>query len=359
MQLKAQLVELEEADTRIIYLKQVIQEKRRAALLLRVLDERERVRIRRFQGLVKTIDKLRTASLDTSSTAITSPLLASMAAPKSHLVQNRHFVITEGLSHPGNNFRKPLRRLKELEYEPSLEIVSRLRIRLTNKIQADQIQATIERLCKVARVKAKRKIRCHDTAWSILSCVSKEQLSANAREIASRKQELQRLSHNAIILGFLCEHLITSLYVFLEQTSPVLRSSLRDSIPVAKGHIDVQRLVAIPQFNDLPKRRKTLSFIEEVCKACGESETVLRVVEGMIERADQQSSYLVTVRALNVPPKSSQEEVLLGGYQTGYQSVEERAQTLLMRKVGKAALGNSIINEIDTLMKDAQTLTGS
>ncbi|KAG6833136.1 hypothetical protein H0H87_010850 [Tephrocybe sp. NHM501043] len=286
--LQGSQVELEEAQLQVAGLKQMLQEKRRVALLLGTLEERERVRINRFQEIIKMLETLRTASIEMPS--------------------------------------------------------------------------NIERCCEIAHAKAKIKMRYQDKVLDQLPCISKEALIDKAKANQQKRQELQRLSDKVIALGFLCEHLITSISVFTEQTSPVLRSSIQEYIPSAKGYIDILRLrmAASTGSSEKPKER---SFMEEVQRACKirvgqDPEATLREVEELVRRAKEHSAFLATVDALRAPSPTADEEALIADYCAGVESVEKRAREVLARKVEKAARGDSLIEDLDTIMREVKTLVG-
>ncbi|KAG6911030.1 hypothetical protein DXG01_005446 [Tephrocybe rancida] len=59
VQLKASQADLEQTQSQATNLKQMLQDRRRATMLLGILQQRERVRISRFQEMIKMMEKLR------------------------------------------------------------------------------------------------------------------------------------------------------------------------------------------------------------------------------------------------------------------------------------------------------------
>lgn len=100
----------------------------------------------------------------------------------------------------------------------------------------------------------------------------------------AKERELQNLSDRTVALGFLCEHSISSVglfrtyplptdrnaclqvNIFVEKTSPVLRSSLNEEAPLAKGYIDVLRCIVVDaRPGENPDKAR---FVQQVRRAC-------------------------------------------------------------------------------------------
>ncbi|KAH0579024.1 hypothetical protein H2248_003189 [Termitomyces sp. 'cryptogamus'] len=355
--LREKQAELEQAQSQVEYLKRVLQEKRRVVLLLSVLEGRERVRISRFQELTKMMNTTRIPSVEASSVIKESDLVSSVdvVSRRQKLSYTREVMINFHAYHAR------LCRIKESEHEPSSLITSRLRLRLSKKISLDHLEDVLERCCGIARAKAMRKMRYHDAVLSTLPYITKEDLSNKARANELRRRDLQKLSDKSIALGFLCEHLIASIPVFLDQTSHILRSSILEYTPNIRGYIDIFRLHL--SASERPRKREGKhSLIEEVSRTCKirtsqDPDAVIEAVKEILWRVKKHSSYLATVDALHLstPPE---EEVLIAKYYENVESVEKRAQILLTRKLDKAVLGETLVEDIDTLMKDTRSLVG-
>ena len=99
-----------------------------------------------------------------------------------------------------------------------------------------------------------------------------------------QEQELQRLSDLSVALGFLCEHFISSvchltypgfaydlmvfhqISVFLQRTSPVLQTSLKEEASSAKAYVDVLRyLITSSLGRNLDKKLFTQAVLD-ICK---------------------------------------------------------------------------------------------
>ncbi|KAG6888085.1 hypothetical protein C0995_010788 [Termitomyces sp. Mi166 len=322
-QLQKRQADLEQAQLHVEDLKQILQKKRRTALLLSVLEGRERVTslppsqtgtccFLRFA----TDNQHRNIPIETPSMIEHSDLVSSV-----NVIRWQNFSYTREVTTNLHAYHTRLCRIKETEHEPSSLLTSRLRLRLSKKVQANYLEDALERCCKIARVKAQRKMGYHDTVLSTLPCITNEDLSNKERINGLRRQDLQKLSDKAIALGFLCEHLIASISLFLEQTSHILRSSILEDTP-------------------------------------NEPNVVMVAVEGLLQRVKERSSYLATVDALHTPTQTPEEEALISIYYENGESAEKRAQALLTRKVEKAVVGESLVEDINTLMKETRSLVG-
>ncbi|KAG5351971.1 hypothetical protein C0989_004374 [Termitomyces sp. Mn162] len=334
--LREKQAELEQAQSQVEYLKRVLQEKRRVVLLLSVLEGRERVRISRFQELTKMMNTTRIPSVEASSVIKESDLVSSVdvVSRRQKLSYTREVMINFHAYHAR------LCRIKESEHEPSSLITSRLRLRLSKKISLDHLEDVLERCCGIARAKAMRKMRYHDAVLSTLPYITKEDLSNKARANELRRRDLQKLSDKSIALGFLCEHLIASIPVFLDQTSHILRSSILEYTPNIRGYIDIFRLHL--SASERPRKREGKhSLIEEVSRTCKirTSQDPDAVIEAVKEILWRGGKYVAK-------------------YYENVESVEKRAQILLTRKLDKAVLGETLVEDIDTLMKDTRSLVG-
>lgn len=358
---KAQLDERQAALTQLhskfTELKAALANKRQVAVLLRVLEQRERVRIKRFQEMTRIMDTLRRTAVEEASLKPSEEPSQGISPlpplPRKSLTQ-------ETLTNL-HAYRIRLARITRTDEEPSSLLTSRLRSRLAKIIRVDQeIERVLQNYCKVARARADQAIKYRDPRLRGLPDVSKGKLETKLVINRERRQELQKLSDNVVALGFLCEHLIDSISVFFEQTSPILRSSIREETPLAKGYIDVLRLLISAQAESKVKGE---CFMEEVQRACrirvpNEQSTIMQEVERLLDRSYQRSTFLRSIDGLQAPSQTSEEQALISSYQTGFDSVEERARKLLTRKVDKAALGDSLVEDIGTLLRDVRTIVG-
>ncbi|KAG5719085.1 hypothetical protein E4T56_gene2119, partial [Termitomyces sp. T112] len=116
--------------------------------------------------------------------------------------------------------------------------------------------------------------------------------------------------------------------------------------------------VRISRFQELTKMMNTTRIPSvEASSVIKDPDAVIEAVKEILWRVKKHSSYLATVDALHLstPPE---EEVLIAKYYENVESVEKRAQILLTRKLDKAVLGETLVEDIDTLMKDTRSLVG-
>ncbi|KAF8066760.1 hypothetical protein FPV67DRAFT_1496336 [Lyophyllum atratum] len=355
-QLGEKQVALAQLHSKAAELKESLANKHRVALLLRVLEEKEKVRIERFQEMTRVMDALRRTAEERSSFKSHAPSLDLPSLPPLPRISLTQETLTNL-----HAYRIRLARITQTDHEPSSLLTSRLRSRIAKLTGPDlDTEQVLQKYCAVARARAERALKYRDHRLSASNTVSREELEEKLAVNRTRKKELQRSSDNAVALGFLCEHLINSISVFLEQTSPILRSSIEEETSLAKGYVDVVRLLISARVEGKVMKAR---FIEDVQRACrirvpNEPDAILQEVERFLERSHQRSSFLRSVKSLQAPSQSSEEEALIRTYQMGFESVEDRALKLLTRKVDKAVLGDSLVGDVETLLRDVRTIVG-
>ncbi|KAF5381755.1 hypothetical protein D9615_005447 [Tricholomella constricta] len=265
-----------------------------------------------------------------------------------------------------HSYHLRLTRLVETQaaHEPSTLLMARLRQRLA-KIRGPKADAEelLERCCSVARARAGRALRYKPAQELRPEKVTREELEGKAEKNRAKREELQQLSDHAVALGFLCEHLIASISVFVERTAPVLRASVEEEARLAKGYVDVLRLRICAGDTEGRGHERDGSFVEDVQRACGirvpnDPKEVIHGVERLLQRSGQQSSLITSITSLRAPAQTSEEEALIAAYHAGLESVEDRARRLLTRKADKAALGETLVRDIERLKGDLRTIVG-
>lgn len=193
----------------------------------------------------------------------------------------------------------------------------------------------------------------HNRCLDANSPVSKADLENTMLQIRAKEKELQRLSDLSIALGFLCEHFITSISIFLERTSQVLRSCLQEEAPLAKAYVDVRRSLITSRPNGKSDREAFAQAVVNICKIRGGTlDAIIEQIERLIINAHRQNLFLESSAALNVTPEQT------AACASDTCNAQGRAVKLLTRKVEKAELGYSLVKDIEALLQETRIIVG-
>ncbi|KAG5645671.1 hypothetical protein DXG03_005509 [Asterophora parasitica] len=333
---EALLAESPHPESQLNALRASLTTRKRTVLLLRVLEEREKVRVEKLRVAERELGKMRdqalleaseSASIQQATNAIASePLSSSKPSSSSDpkiAQQNLHALHLR------------LARLLDTQgqREPSALLTSKLRQRLAKvqcgggianagKDRAEQgdVESQLARCSLVAHGRARRTVQFHlrpgpgqnSTASTPMPIsIGKAQLDGWVRANRDRKTELQVLSDHAVALGSLCEHFIASL--------------------IAERWQD-------------PKE-------------------ILRAVEGVLQRSSEHAKFTACLAALRVPAVHTTqivaEDALITSHDAALTLVEDHARAFLGRKVEKAALGEGLLGDMEGLMRDVRTVVES
>ncbi|RDB26768.1 hypothetical protein Hypma_005371 [Hypsizygus marmoreus] len=353
---------LEKTQRNIDELNLKLQSKRRVALLLRVLEQKEKIRMQRFREMSKMMEDLRRSAKashpqDMSTGSADSLFHSQELSPVLKLPRLSYTRDTITNIHA---YHSRLSQISKVKVEPSSQVISRLEQIISARVESNQeAKIVLQRCVSAARARSAKVIQYRKL--ETLASISSEALDQRLARNRTKENNLQKLSDHTIALGFLCEHFLTTISVFLDQTSSILRSSLQDELPQAKGYIDILRLLVAASCHDELRRD---GFIQDVGKACNiraseSSDIVLRDIENLLGRYRHQSSASASFANLHVPPPNADEEALIASHDKEFEGAEERATKLLARKVEKAGLGNSLVKDMETLLVEMKTIVGS
>ncbi|KAF9465891.1 hypothetical protein BDZ94DRAFT_1306625 [Collybia nuda] len=360
-QMEDQQLEMEETQDILERLKRDLGVKQRTKLLLSVLEQKEKIRVKRFQEITRLITDLRKRVLEVKA----QPSTSFSTESRDKIVQAFMSKIRPPrISHTLNALMNlhghhlGLSRLIQLGSSSESEHLSHILGRIAQ--QAERFETdpnTVDRIIAIARARAKQRQRfkSHD-----FPPVSELELEKKYKANEERERELQKISDLAVALGFLCEHSISSANLFVEKSSPILRASLEEESPLAKGYIDTLRCIITSPPDEIPGETRFVQQVKSTCHLRGRItlSEIVACVEATIRKAHRQTLFL---EALTIPPPSpltEEQEALIASYSMNANNVQDRTTKLLTRKVEKAEMGYSLAKDVQNLIQEAKTIVG-
>ncbi|KAG5652543.1 hypothetical protein H0H81_004604, partial [Sphagnurus paluster] len=318
-----------------------LQAKRYTALMFRVLHAREQVRVTRLQALVRYMDDERFMVVSDFGTIDEDVIKTQYSQAGSFKLPYQPF--SEHLAAHSASTSPPTAKVP-LSY-PRGTFLARMRAHNIVRLP-DSVSQVPRTDYAELEVKAVQIVNIFSVAWDYLAHSTQRK----------NRADLQYLVDQAVALGFLCEHLIASISVFLEETASVLRACVVEETSQVKGYVDMLRL-RVAAKTCVDEQRKT-DFLDDIGKTAGiwhkDAERVLRAVEDLLQRDHQSAALEKCIVSLAAPSQSAHDETLI----SAFESTNERAQQLLTRKVDKAALAETLVGDINGLLGDIKTLVG-
>ncbi|EDR10199.1 uncharacterized protein LACBIDRAFT_325881 [Laccaria bicolor S238N-H82] len=321
--------------------------KRKILMMLQVLEKRESLRVKRFEELGRLLVDLRTAMQDSKSPVRQTANLPTTNAPLSdgfrlNITRTRTSHTRETLA----NWQAYHIRLSRLiqdrnNRQAETELVHRLKEAVSKRQPGSDADATIEDLGAVARTRAKRKTRYRSQLAS-QPVITKTDLQYIEEGNKAKVQQIQLQLDKSNALTFVSEHHIRVISTFMETTSHIIRSSLEEKGAKKDGLVDqlMGLICALPAAEDDHCEQFALSVRETVG------------MRGNFRLKG--SSENVSFPSCNYVAKAEMADE--DSYHADAKKSQERASKLLTRKVEKAEMGLSLVQDIEDLMRETRTI---
>lgn len=240
------------------------------------------------------------------------------------------------------------------------ELVHRLKEAVSKRQPGSDADATIEDLGAVARTRAKRKTRYRSQLAS-QPVITKTDLQYMEEGNKAKVQQIQLQLDKSNALTFVSEHHIRVISTFMGTTSHIIRSSLEEKGAKKDGLVDqlMGLICALPAAEDDHCEQFALS-VRETVGMRGNFKTlfVVKEVERLIRKCHELETFLRSATLANIAPTSKDDDILLDSYHADAKKSQERASKLLTRKVEKAEMGLSLVQDIEDLMRETRTIVG-
>ncbi|KAF8880551.1 hypothetical protein BD779DRAFT_1548875 [Infundibulicybe gibba] len=237
-----------------------LNDKRRVQMLLDALEQKEKLRIRRFREMKLLIEEQRKST-------------------------TRYTELPEPTRRPVASLRKP-----RLSY--TRDILAQLRS-LVDRYSHSGPDKLGQKIISSARERARYKVS-YRNPHPRATPISKHDIDAKLESIRDEELSLQHLSLKSLALLVLAEQSIQSISIFLNQTSGLLRSSIDKERLQVKGFVEVLRhqIVTNPE-----TQREDGEFLRQAIVACGmrgnmAPGAVVDRVTSLLHRCHQQENFL-------------------------------------------------------------------
>ncbi|KAJ7100659.1 hypothetical protein B0H15DRAFT_457446 [Mycena belliarum] len=326
--------------------------KRKMLLLLRTLETKQSLRIKRLEEMTKLVDELRgTASqhhaqfigMPTSPNAEAQIRRVSISNTRDSMTDLHSYIIrlsrlVESSSSGNSNAMQQLKEIIAQSSGPDSPLNATL---------------TIERCFSHAHGLAVQHLALPSRSSSI--CDLKVKRLTNLEKEVS----LQRSADLSTALRRLCDCHIQSIVEFAEMVSHPLRRLLHEESRRSKGYVDIARLSIVADALIEPSDK--LSFLAQVIRVCRMHgnvgvRTILDEVEHVIRHSYRRVSLWDTSDRL--PEPGDVDTVLIGTCRSSMQATHDRATKLLTRKAEKAVIGRSLAREVEELLRESRLVLG-
>ncbi|TFK37137.1 hypothetical protein BDQ12DRAFT_713746 [Crucibulum laeve] len=360
-QLEERMRGLQGSEEKEKELKNRISGKRKISLLLDVLEQRERLRTRRFEEVGKIIRELRT-KVHSRSALPDIPPLPSLSTTKttaryrtSHVRETLtslhvHHLRVSRLLHPRHPNTGGSGASEDL-------LIQRLRRALGKHTKsAGEADGVVERLLDLARRKARTRVRM--TCSEQKEEAGREELNEKTHHAGKKERELQDLLNRAVGLAFSSEHAIESISHFLRETAPMLRSSLKAEGVQTRGYVDVLRDHIQPSEDKREKGKEEFTVkVKSLLGMYGAAPEVLaKEVERILQRTHARASFLSSAGLPSPRPLPEEQQWMIAAHHSNEHAANEHAVKLLTRKIAKGEYGRGLGKQIENVLGEAKTL---
>ncbi|KAE9398476.1 hypothetical protein BT96DRAFT_920812 [Gymnopus androsaceus JB14] len=371
-----------ETHTQLTTVKSQILTRRRVDLILEMLLDKEKERIRRMEEMRSMLVELKrkipspsiqckaTTSIDLTSPRRTQDALATLQA---YQIRLERLVAQNPDTRDSTRTRT---RVTEAESQLRSLVARKLGLESSSGSGAHNEQAEVDRVTQefinAARDKARKQVRYPSTENMLAEGVSKKELDTLASEVKRKITSLQEVSDLSLKLASSSQQALTSVISEILPPKSKLQLPLPATQDGTRGYVDRLRAGIVNNIGEAEQVNKPCTtplttFDQETRRILGLNEAatsakVLEEVKRMIRSVHNKTQYLnvaaAKVRpALSVPPEK--EEELLALYESQKRETEESTEKLLTRKIAKADLGgHGLVQDIEILLKEVHDIVG-
>ncbi|KZP26567.1 hypothetical protein FIBSPDRAFT_1040612 [Athelia psychrophila] len=349
-QLNEKVASLAVSERDINELQITIDRKKRTNILLRLLQEREKIRLSRFQEMAKlsTDHKTRIAGTENN----TKPPILPDFKPSNHACPSvRETVGTLANLHAHHVHLKHLATQSHIDGSGEIELRLRhLAVHEADDGQFDEaLSARGEALVTFARKSAER-----GALFSRHANILDHDLQALSDVVDLKKRQLQELSDRSIALGYTSKQHIDNIFEFRGSTSHTLKASIEGGAPQLIGYMEVLKWLIDNSAS--PECSAGDADLQEAfgLRAGTQEPRIVSEIERHLEIAHQKESFLENLIAPVDEDHEDEGSTLTRKYEADEQKRHDKAYSLLSRKAAK--IDNTLVSDIETIVKEADSI---
>ncbi|KAF5390961.1 hypothetical protein D9757_003966 [Collybiopsis confluens] len=334
--------------------------KRHVESMLETLERRELERMRRFVEIRKMLFELKRKIPQTlsSSQPNPTPWQCSEIPPRKPtkvrdvmIALNAHHVRLARLAHSSSRSN-----IQSAEARLRRRVAQNLGVEDENDPEVNRV---LQEFMNAARHRALEQIRFR-SAVERAPMMSTKQLDVLASQADSHATILQDAFSSSLELAKESEQAIASISNFRSTIAPTQKRLIHARLAALENYVDRLRAHCVTA-GQSQTSSQTPKFDLEVRKVLDLSDAstsaqVLDKVERLVRSVHSKSERLHATR-INLPPLPSTEEIdTLAFYESRKAELESSSEKLLTRKIGKADLGQGLIEDIETLLKEVNVI---
>ncbi|KAI0722306.1 hypothetical protein C8T65DRAFT_565055, partial [Cerioporus squamosus] len=330
-----------------------LEDKRLTSLLLSILERKEKIRKERFAEIAKLIEDLRYVVcniLSTSTQPESLSLKATMKPPRRTEYTNdvlaalqAHSLRVSHIAASANGQPSPSR-VQEAERR-LLQAVA-----LSKGVTVDVAEVSYQELLTLGRNQALQRVRYKSP---IPAEREMEDIEEITQRISEKEAELQRLADHSAALTLACAQSLQVVSHFVKEATPALRDSLQEEAGTAQGHTDTLRLSVVNRL------RAPAGCPPGESLSGGQTlPATISNLERTVKRAQATEAFTRDVNRLISPDPAKVEEhaALIESHNAEEAEVSGRITRLLERKAKKAAVGQTLVQDIERLVAETASI---
>ncbi|KAI1796042.1 hypothetical protein LXA43DRAFT_988074 [Ganoderma leucocontextum] len=340
-------------------LQKILEDKRRTALLLSVLEHKEKIRNNRFVDIAMLLEELRRKTNRTKTRSLNdSPPRELRTQTKAQRAEHTRDTLSALQSYALRVSRLSQRtqetsspsRVKKAE-ERLLQAVT---ASLSSTTEDEKVVSTFQTLCAAGKSQARPSVVYRSALPP--ETEKAEDLQELTLRVHEKEDELQGLFDHSAALTVTCAQSLQTITNFANETSPALRDGLREESNSAQGHVDLLRLSVINR-RETPTVPNTIDGLSR-----GQSfDAVLETIQRQATESQDTEQFLREIETLIAPGPASRGgyESLIEHYVKEESELSERVKKLLERKAEKSEVGQLLIQDIERLVAEVGIISGA